>query len=349
MEAGKKVAVVILNWNGRQLLEQFLPALIKNTPSWVDLIVGDNASTDDSIQFMQDKFPQVLVLSNPVNHGYAGGYNMILERVEADYFALLNSDLEVTPGWIEPLLEYMVSNPFTAVCQPKVRSFVKKTHFEYAGAAGGYMDRFGYFFCRGRIFDHLEEDRGQYDDAREVFWASGAAFFVDVPTFRKAGGFDALLFAHMEEIDLCWRFKRMGKKIAYVPTSLVYHIGGGTLHKLSPQKTFLNFRNNLVLLYKNLPRRITVMLIPFRFFLDLLAWVRFLLLGEIGHAFAINRAHIDFLRNLKSWKRNRIRQVVLFDPEKNSRLKGLYLNSIVLDFFVLKTTSFSSLNPKRIT
>ena len=348
MRSNLSIAVVILNWNGTRLLEKFLPALIEHTPSYVNIIVGDNASTDQSVSFLKKNFPQVTVLQNEYNYGYAGGYNKILEQVVADYYILLNSDVEVTAGWVEPVIDFMESSPEVAACQPKIRSYINKDYFEYAGAAGGFMDRFGYFFCRGRIFDTLEKDLGQYDDLREIFWASGAAFFVRADWFSKAGGFDAQLFAHMEEIDLCWRLQLLGQKIAYVPFSVVYHIGGGTLSKLSPKKTYLNFRNNLILLYKNLEEGKRFKIICTRFFLDFLALIRFLCLFQFGHAMAISKAHISFIKGLPLWKQTRYKAGLLGNHPRHHQLSGYFKGGIVFQFFIHKKSKFSELNQKNI-
>lgn len=342
------VAVVILNWNGIKLLEQFIPPLLLHTPSWVQIIVGDNASTDQSVPFLKTNFPTVRVIQNDINYGYAEGYNKVLEQVEATYFILLNSDVEVTDGWVTPLIDYLETHTDVAVCQPKIRSWHSKKHFEYAGAAGGFMDRYGYFFCRGRLFDTLEEDLGQYDDNSEIFWASGAAFFIRAEWFRRAGGFDAMLFAHMEEIDLCWRLKLLGQKIAYVSEAVVYHVGGGTLNKLSPTKTYLNFRNNLILLYKNLESGARLRIIATRFVLDFLAMVRFMVMGQFSHSFAINRAHFSFLAGLSDWKETKSKAGFVVTENRLSRLKGYYSGSIAADYFMKGKKYFTELLGEKI-
>ncbi len=349
MTSYPSVAVVILNWNGKQLLERFIPPLLLNTPDWVQIIIGDNASTDGSVEFLKAHYPALKIIENEHNYGYAAGYNNVLEQVEATYFVLLNSDVEVSPNWIEPVITYMEAHPGTAVCQPKIRSWEKKDYFEYAGAAGGYMDKFGYFFCRGRLFDSLEKDLGQYDEPCEIFWASGAAFFIRSDWFRRAGGFDAMLFAHMEEIDLCWRLKLLGQKIAYVPGSMIYHVGGGTLSKLSPRKTYLNFRNNLILLYKNLESGKRMGMIFMRFFLDFLAWLRFMFLFQFNHAFAINRAHIGFLAGLSVWKETRHKAGLPGSIPKVNQLTGFYKGSIAADYFLAGITRFSELKKDRFS
>ena len=245
-----KVAVVILNWNGQSFLEKFLPNVIKYSQE-VQIIVADNQSSDNSVAFLKDKFPEVSIIINPSNDAFAKGYNLALKQVQAEYYVLLNSDVEVTENWIEPIVSLMQSNPKIAACQPKILDYNQPSKFEYAGASGGFIDKYGYPFCRGRIFNVLEEDKGQYDSSMEVFWATGACMFVRSDAFWKVGGFDDDYFAHMEEIDVCWRMKNIGYQIFIEPKSKVYHVGGGTLNKLSPRKTFLNFRNNLITLTKN--------------------------------------------------------------------------------------------------
>ena len=271
-----KIAVVILNWNGRKFLEQFLPNVIEHSANVAEVIVADNASTDDSVDFLKQNFPHIRLIQNATNGGFSKGYNDSLMSLEADYFVLLNSDIEVTPNWIEPVIELLESASDIAVCQPKIRSWHEREKFEYAGAAGGFIDRFGYPFCRGRVFETMETDHGQYDDACEVFWATGAAMFVKASIYKEFGGLDEDFFAHMEEIDFCWRVKNAGYKVMYCPNSTVYHIGGGTLPKKSSRKTYLNFRNNLSLLYKNLYRKELFFILFMRFFLDMIAALRFL-------------------------------------------------------------------------
>jgi GT2 family glycosyltransferase len=243
-----RVAVVILNWNGINYLKQFLPSVCASTYPNLEIIIGDNASTDESVVYVRDNYPQVKIIINDQNYGFAGGYNKILTQLDHDYFILLNSDVEVEPNWIEPVISLMESDSKIAAAQPKILSQANKHSFEYAGAAGGFIDDFGYPFCRGRLFDTLELDKGQYNESSEVFWASGAAFFIKRPNWLEMNGLDDDFFAHMEEIDLCWRLKNEGYKIMYCADSQVYHVGGGTLQAESPFKTYLNFRNNLVLL-----------------------------------------------------------------------------------------------------
>ncbi len=344
----QKVAVVILNWNGVALLEEFIPILLNNTPLDVEIIVGDNASTDHSMFFLEQNFPRVRRISNKKNLGYAGGYNSILEFVIAEYFVLLNSDVEVSMGWINPVIDYMDQHQEIAAAQPKILSYHDRQSFEYAGAGGGYMDKFGYFFCRGRLFDTLEKDQGQYNDPKNIFWASGAAFFIRSKLFRDFNGFDSSLFAHMEEIDLCWRLQKKGWKISYIPTSTVYHLGGGTLNAQSERKTYLNFRNNLLILDKNLESSIKIKTITLRFLLDFMAWLRFILLGKWKHSLAISRAHFDYFQMRKKLALE-IDQGIL-----TNQLDGYFCKSLVWNYYFLKRKRFSDLpfqarvaNPKK--
>lgn len=333
-----KVAVVILNWNGVNFLERFLPSVRASTYSNLDIIVGDNASADNSVQFLEEYYPDIRIIINDQNFGFAGGYNKILEQVEADYFVLLNSDVEVVPDWIEPVISLMETDPEIAAAQPKILSYADKHKFEYAGAAGGYLDILGYPFCRGRIFDTVESDTGQYDSSSEIFWASGAALFIRRAKWIEMEGLDHDFFAHMEEIDLCWRLKNTGYKIMYCPESIVYHVGGGTLNAESPYKTYLNFRNNLVLLQKNLPLGRAVLIIFIRFWLDLLSLVKYLADGKPENALAISKAHFYFIGNLL--KNSRKAKTL---PIRKFNQAGLYKGSIVWQYFVRKKKTFSSL------
>lgn len=289
------VAVVLLNWNGRTFLENFLPGVVENSPG-CEIIVADNHSSDGSVSWIEQNLPQVRVIVFSENLGFCKGYNTALKQVKADYYLLLNTDVETTPGWVAPLLELMESDESIAVCQPKVRSYHRRAAFEYAGAAGGFIDSLGYPFCRGRLFETVEEDRGQYDDERRVFWASGACFFVRAGLFHRFGGFDERFFAHMEEIDLCWRMGRSGYKIFYSGRSVVYHVGGGALPQSNPQKTYLNFRNNLLMLLKNLPSRELWWKVPLRIGLDWAAVARFFLTGHFRKGLVIIKAHFDAIK-----------------------------------------------------
>ena len=293
----KKVSVVILNWNGVGMLQKFLPGVIKYSQGeGVEVCVADNGSTDESVVWLQTYCPDVRLIVLGKNYGFADGYNMALQQVEAEYVVLLNSDVEVTPHWLKPLMEYMDAHPEVAACQPKIRSERNKTLFEYAGASGGYLDKYGYPFCRGRVFDVVEEDKGQYDTVQPIFWATGAALFICLKDYRESGGLDGRFFAHMEEIDLCWRLRSRGRGIVCIPQSTVYHVGAATLKKENPRKTFLNFRNNLLMLYKNLPEKELKRVMFVRQVLDGVAALVFLLKGEKEAARAVLQARKEFKR-----------------------------------------------------
>lgn len=334
-----KVAIIILNWNGRYFLEKFLPSVYNSTYPNLDFIVGDNASTDDSIAFVKKYYPHIRILQNKENFGFADGYNRIIDQAPpADYYILLNSDVEVTPGWIEPMVEFMQQHSNTAAIQPKIRAWHKRSSFEHAGAAGGFIDQWGYPFCRGRIMDYAESDDGQYDTYQDVFWASGAAFMVRRQCWERSGGFDAAFFAHMEEIDLCWRLKRMGYSIAYCADSTVYHVGGGTLQKENPMKTYLNFRNNLWMLQKNLSSARLYGVLFLRLWLDLLALIKFLGAGQFRDAFAVHKAHISFFRHFFAvQKRRKKLKIYPYDVSE------VYQGSIVWAYFIQRIKKFSSL------
>jgi GT2 family glycosyltransferase len=301
-----KTAVVILNYNGRKYLTDFLPSVINNSPDTA-IYVADNASTDDSLAVLKNDFPSVKIIQLFENHGFAQGYNEALEQIkdQFQYYILLNSDVEVTPNWIDPVIALMESNPNIAACQPKILSYHEKTHFEYAGAAGGFIDRLGYPFCRGRVFLSIEEDFGQYNDTREVFWATGACMFVRADIFHNLEGFDGDFFAHMEEIDLCWRMKHAGYQVFASGESTVYHVGGGTLHKSNPFKTFLNFRNGLVMLYKNHPDKGLYRTLSTRLILDGIAGIKFLLFDSWEDCWAVARAHFNFYFHFRTWHKKR--------------------------------------------
>ena len=297
-------AVIILNYNGVHFLEKFLPSVVAHSTGH-QLIVADNASTDNSLAFLADAYPQVEVLSFDQNHGFAQGYNLALRDIDNPYSVLLNSDVEVTAGWIDPVLEMMESDPQVVAAQPKVRSYHQPDHFEHAGAAGGYIDRLGFPFCRGRIVDQVERDEGQYDNPVPVFWASGACFFVRTEVFRQLGGFDPLFHAHMEEIDLCWRMQAANYQVCYQPQSVVYHVGGGTMPATNPRKTYLNFRNSTGMLYKNTPQQQLWPRVLLKLSLDGVAAGRFLLQGKLPDAQAVLRAMRDFLCRRSDWKNSR--------------------------------------------
>ena len=291
----KKVSVVILNWNGVGMLQKFLPKVVEySAMEGVEICVADNASTDESVSYLQANFPNVRLIVLDKNYGFADGYNRALEQVEAEYVVLLNSDVEVTPHWLEPMTSYMDTHPEVAACQPKIRSERHKEYFEYAGAAGGYLDKYGYPFCRGRIFEVVEKDQGQYDTIQPIFWATGAALFIRLKDYREVGGLDGRFFAHMEEIDLCWRLRSRGRGIVCIPQSVVYHVGAATLKRENPRKTFLNFRNNLLMLYKNLPEKELKKVMFVRGLLDWVATFVFLLKGDGKNARAVWQARKEF-------------------------------------------------------
>lgn len=290
-----KVAVIILNWNGENLLEEFLPSVIETTDDAIaDVFVVDNGSSDSSVELIREKFPQVKLIEFPKNYGFAEGYNRAIKETNYPYTILLNSDVATTSGWVNPLFEYMETNPNVGACQPKIRAYTNKSYFEYAGAAGGFIDRNGYPYCRGRVFDAVEEDKGQYDEPISIFWATGAALMVRSDLYLKVGGLDKDFFAHMEEIDLCWRILLAGYDIVAVPQSMIYHLGGGSLPASNPRKTYLNFRNNLLMLHKNLPDATRGKTLFVRRLLDAVAWTKFMLTFDFRNANAILRAHRDF-------------------------------------------------------
>lgn len=298
----KQCAVIILNWNGLGLLKQFVPSASRFTVSErADMIVADNGSTDGSVEWLRANHPEVKVLPFTENLGFAGGYNRAIAETRYPLTLLLNSDVEVTPGWLDPLLGYMDAHPECGALQPKIRSFRQKDMFEYAGAAGGYLDKNGYPYCRGRLFDCVERDEGQYDMVTEVAWASGAALLVRTDLYERLGGLDTAFFAHMEEIDLCCRIHAAGRSVVCVPGSTVYHVGGASLQQGNPQKTYLNFRNNLLLLHKSLPRRVGRKRLFIRRMYDSLAWVMFVLKRDWANARAILRAHRDFRRMRRAY------------------------------------------------
>ena len=329
-----KTALVILNWNGKKFLEQFLPSVIKHSAD-ANVFVADNGSTDDSISFLEMNFQQVNILRSAENRGFAGGYNLELKQVKADYFVLLNSDVEVTEGWLKPVIDLLNSDKSIAACQPKIKMYAKKQLFEYAGAAGGYIDKYGYPFCRGRVFETLEEDNGQYNNNCEVFWATGACMFLRSESFFKAGGFDEDFFAHMEEIDLCWRMKNLGYKIMYCAGSTVYHVGGGTLQKSNPFKTYLNFRNSLMMLIKNTQGFKLFRLLFIRAVLDDVAQLKFILSGNFKDFIAVQKAQFYVFFNF--FKIRKKRKAV------KENISGVYNHSIVADYFLRGKKKFSDL------
>lgn len=326
--------MVILNWNGKALLEQFLPSVVRYSEEAV-IYVADNASTDGSVAFVRNNFPQVKIIQNKVNGGYAKGYNDALPQVREDIFILLNSDVEVTHGWLGPVLKEFENFPSTAALQPKILDFRKKEHFEYAGAAGGFIDRLGYPYCRGRIFTTLEKDEGQYDEPAEIFWASGACLAIRKDVFFEEGGFDEDFFAHQEEIDLCWRLYNSGYKVKAIGASKVYHLGGGTLHSMHPRKTFYNFRNSLYALLKNTPGKQTAFLILLRMILDGIAGLKFLAEGKPMHATAILKAHLSFYSHFYRMRKKR--------KKLSERSKYFDTNSVVVAYYIRDKKIFSDL------
>jgi len=319
-----KIAVVILNWNGEKLLEQFLPSIVNYSPE-ADIYVADNASTDDSVSYLKAFFPTVKIIQNDSNLGFADGYNEALKQVDSEIYALVNSDIEVTENWLKPIIETFENEPKTAIIQPKLLDFKRKEYFEYAGAAGGFIDKYGYPYCRGRVFETLEKDNGQYDDNCEIFWASGACFFIRSSVYKELKGFDADFFAHQEEIDLCWRAFNKGHQIKYNSQSVVYHVGGATLQQGNPMKTFLNFRNSLLMLLKNLPKNKLIPIILVRLLLDAVAGMQFLFQGKFKHLLAILKAHFSFYSLVAVHYRKRD----LFQSEKYYKIK-----SIVFQYYV---------------
>lgn len=337
-----KLSIVILNWNGIAFLKTFLPAVVKTAdlPN-VDVVVADNGSTDGSTQWIRENLSQVRLIEFDKNYGFTGGYNRALAQIDSEYYLILNSDVNPTEGWLQPLIAAMDSDPNIAACMPKTLAYHSPEHFEYAGAAGGYIDRFGFPFCRGRILSHVEQDQGQYNNTCDIFWATGACMMVRASAYHKAGGLDEFFFAHMEEIDLCWRFKNMGYRILFVPESIVYHVGGGTLPNNNPRKLFLNYRNNLILLVKNLPSGMLVTTLFFRSIMDMAASGVFLLSGKWQFSMAVIKAYWAFYK--KSFHYKRLRKQ-LDHPSRNTLHKEIYRGSIVFDFFFKKKKTFNSLN-----
>ncbi|MDR2964121.1 MAG: glycosyltransferase family 2 protein [Bacteroidales bacterium] len=326
------IAIAILNWNGRVFLEQFLPSVVAHSPAETARIyVIDNASTDDSVAFVRSHFPQIVCIELDTNFGFAEGYNKGLAHISAEYYVLLNSDVEVTPNWTDTIIAYMKAHPRCAAAMPKILSYTKRDYFEYAGAAGGFIDRYGFPFCDGRLFSEVQKDCGQYNSKKEIFWASGAAFFVRSEVYWACGGLDADFFAHMEEIDLCWRMKNAGYTIMYIPQSAVYHVGGGALPAFNPFKTYLNFRNNLYVLYKNLPHKHFVQIIFIRMIFDGAAFLQFALSGKWGDAKAVFKAHRDFYKALPTL---RTKRKELQAKHKAVQHPQMYMGSIVWDFYL---------------
>jgi hypothetical protein len=335
------VAVVIIHWNKRELLEQFLPSVMASTYPNLQIILADNASTDDSVAWIKQHYPSVKTLVLDQNYGYAGGYNHALKQIEADYYVLLNNDVEVIPGWIEPIVALLEKDSNIVAAQPKILQYKQKDHFEYAGAAGGFLDHLGYVFCRGRIFESLEKDEGQYNDNIPVFWASGACLFIKSKAFHEVGGFDEDFFAHMEEVDLCWRLQLAGYQIWYCGQSEVYHLGGSTLKQGNPQKTYLNFRNSLQMILKNERIRKLWWLIPVRSTLDLLGSIFFLMNAKPEHSASVHKAHAHFFFKFGKWWKARRSIQRITEPKD---IKGLYHKAVFYEHFVLRKEKFTELN-----
>ena len=329
-----KTAIVILNWNGKKLLEQFLPSVISHSNE-ATIYVADNASTDDSVNFIKSNFPSVQIIQNTENGGFAKGYNDALKDIDADIYCLLNNDVEVTENWLSPIISIFKSDPNTIIIQPKILDYKHKSYFEYAGAAGGFIDKFGYPYCRGRIFNTVEKDENQYDEINNIFWASGACFFIRKNAFVTLNGLDEAFFAHMEEIDLCWRAKNLDYDIKYIGTSTVFHLGGATLNNTNPRKTYLNFRNSLFMLTKNIPKGQVFYIVFIRLFLDGIAGIRFLITGKFSHFIAVIKSHFSFYWHLPK----------LLKQRKTLQQKKKYYQtkSIVWSYFVDNKKTFNSL------
>lgn len=335
------VAVVILNWNGRDMLAKYLPSVVEfSSLPGVEIVVADNGSTDDSLDYLSEKFPMVRQIILPENYGFAEGYNRALRQIDADYFVLLNSDVEVTANWLSPLYNYLEAHEEVVACQPKIRSVVNPEYFEHAGAAGGFLDKYAYPFCRGRIFSEVEKDEGQYDTVKEVFWATGACLFIRAKDYFDAGGLDGTFFAHMEEIDLCWRLRSRGKQIICHPESVVYHYGGGTLNVDSPRKTFLNFRNNLLMIYKNQSEKTLFKILFVRFFLDLLAAMMFLVKMDWENFKSVLKAIVEFYCIKAKYKAKREENLSL---QVEYNVVERWNGSIVWAFYAKKVKKFSDL------
>lgn len=335
----KQTAVVILNYNGAGMLRRFLPSVIKYSPE-ASIYVADNGSSDESCDVVRNEFPAVKLMVLDHNYGFAEGYNRALAQVDEEYAVLLNSDVEVTRGWLSPMMQFLDSNPEVAACQPKLLSFKQKDFFEYAGAAGGFIDKWGYTFCRGRIFNTVERDSGQYDDTTDVFWATGAALMIRNEVYKNNGGLDGRFFAHMEEIDLCWRLRSRGYRIACVPQSHVYHVGGATLKKENPQKTYLNFRNNLLMIYKNAPDCQLKKIMLFRKVFDNVAALKFLASGDYAAFKAVRKARRDFKAMRSGYDKARAENMKL---AVTTRIPEVLKSSILYKYYLGFKHTYSSL------
>jgi GT2 family glycosyltransferase len=337
-----KVAIVILNFNGEKLLRQFLPSVLQHSPQ-AEVIVADNGSTDDSIIVLKKEFPSVRLITLEKNFGFCGGYNRALQQVDADVYVILNSDIEVTPGWLVAPVALLERDKTIAAVQPKIISYREKNKFEYAGAAGGFIDTLGYPFCRGRVFDHVEEDRGQYNDEREIFWATGACLIIRSSVFRQFKGFDEDFFAHMEEIDLCWKIIRSNQKVFYCGSSTVFHLGAGTLAYDNPRKTYLNFRNGLALIYKHFTSVELIFKLPTRILLDWLAAFMFLLKGKSKNATAVFHAHRDFFR---AWRVNRVKRRINIEQYPSYPRRSIHPGLIIFDYYLRKKKTVEVSSPR---
>ncbi len=336
-----RTAVVILNWNGEKFLNQFLPVLLRNTQlPGVDIYVADNASTDNSLSLIEEQFPSVKTLLLDKNYGFAGGYNKALAQINADYFVLLNSDVEVTENWLQPLLNYMNENADVAACQPKIKSFYNRDYFEHAGASGGFIDYLGFPFCRGRVVGTAEMDRGQYDTVIDVFWATGACLLIRSELYNQVGGLDDEFFAHMEEIDLCWRLRSRSFRIVCIPQSEVYHVGGGTLHVEHPHKTYLNFRNNLLMLYKNLPQKSLSNIMRWRMLFDYAAAFQLFVTGKPKNAKSVFKARRDFKKMLPGFVDKRIENL---SSATRTDFPEMLRKSIVIEYYLKGNKTYSKL------
>ena len=337
-----KTAIVILNWNGEKLLPQFLPSVIEHSHlPGTQIIVADNGSTDTSVKLIKKNFPQIEILDLKQNYGFAKGYNEALQQIDAEYYVILNSDVELTKGWLQPVIDLLDKDETIAAVQPKILSYHEKDTFEYAGAAGGFIDRYGFPFCRGRILNITEKDEGQYDQHRDIFWGSGACLVIRAELFHRAGGFDAGFWAHMEEIDLCWRIKNMGYRVCFCPESKVFHLGGGSLPYGNPQKLYLNFRNNLSLLYKNLPSEKLFETMLTRMVFDGVAAFRLLFEGNVRGCCSVLRAHFNFYRNLSSLRQKRKVQSGILSRKIHPEI---FPKSIILNFYLKRKKHFSELD-----
>tara|TARA_R110001632_G_scaffold152588_2_gene270272 strand:- start:7615 stop:8613 length:999 start_codon:yes stop_codon:yes gene_type:complete len=330
-----KTAIIILNWNGEKLLEQFLPSIVNFSSELAAIYVADNASSDASIAFVKDQFPSVKIIENAINGGYAKGYNDALSSIDADIYCLINSDVEVTNNWIPPILDIFKKEENTAIIQPKILDFKDKNKFEYAGAGGGFVDLYGYPYCRGRVFNHLEENTNQFNDISEIFWASGACFFIRSEVYHLLNGFDEDYFAHQEEVDLCWRAQNEGFKVKYVGTSTVYHVGGATLQETNPHKTFLNFRNSLLNVIKNVPKQWFLFVVFSRLILDGIAGIKFLIELRPVHTWAIIKAHLSVYKNFYKFLQKRKKLQKKYEYNLHT--------SVVWQYFVLKRRNFKNL------